>query len=129
MTSVVRSAAKSDYSRIFRSFWTAFVHLFIYFFENFTSIPSGIPSGTQALYVVSLVFACICIFFLPLLEIHMHSRLQNNLCALAAARRMITSLFTGSRLLFAFLARDHAFILLAGNYANHSTCIFLKHIR
>ena len=56
---------------------------------NLTSIPSGTLRGFVSVYVVSLVF----VFLLPLLEIHVHSHVQNNLYAIAAARTMITSLF------------------------------------
>ena len=48
---------------------------------NLTSIPSGTLRGFTGLYVVSLVF----VFLLPLLEIHLHSHVQNNLCAIATA--------------------------------------------
>ena len=81
---------------------------------NLTSIPSGTLRDFVAVYVVSLVF----VFLLPLIEIHVHSHVQNNLCAIAAARTMITSLFAGGRFLHAFLARDHTLILLAGNRGN-----------
>ena len=73
---------------------------------------------SQAVLKNCTLFILYLFFFLPLLEIHVHSLVENNSCALAAARRMITSLFVGGRFLFAFLERDHAFILLAGNYAN-----------
>ena len=81
---------------------------------NLTSIPSGTLKDFVAVYVVSHVF----VFLLPLLEIHVHPHVQNNLCAIAAARTMITSLFAGGRFLHAFLAKDHALILLAGNRRN-----------
>ena len=48
---------------------------------NLTSIPSGTLRAFTGLYVVSLVF----VFLLPLLEIHLHSHVQNNLCAIATA--------------------------------------------
>ena len=48
---------------------------------NLTSIPSGTLRGFVEVYVVSLVY----VFLLPLLEIHVHSHEQNNLCAIAAA--------------------------------------------
>ena len=47
---------------------------------NLTSIPSGTLRGFAIVYVVSLVF----VFLLPLLEIHVHSHVQNNLGTIAA---------------------------------------------
>ena len=48
---------------------------------NLTSIPSGTLWDFTRLYVVSLVF----VFLLPLLEIHVHSHVKNNRCAITAA--------------------------------------------
>ena len=48
---------------------------------NLTSIPSGTLRDFEGLYVVSLVF----VFLLPLLEIHVHPHVQNNVCAITAA--------------------------------------------
>ena len=73
---------------------------------------------SQAVLKNCTLFILYLFFFLPLLEIHVHSLVENNSCALAAARRMITSLFVGGGFLHAFLARDHALILFAGNRAN-----------
>ena len=93
---------------------------------NLTSIPSGTLRGFVSVYVVSLVF----VFLLPLLEIHVHSHVQNNLGTIAAAHEKNDNEFIREWPISSHVSRERS-----GAYPSRwqprkpTTYIILKHIR
>ena len=93
---------------------------------NLTSIPSGTLKDFVAVYVVSHVF----VFLLPLLEIHVHPHVQNNLCAIAAAHKNNDNEFIRGWSISSRFSRERSRAHPSRWQPQEpTTCIILKHIR
>ena len=93
---------------------------------NLTSIPSGTLRGFVSVYVVSLVF----VFLLPLLEIHVHSHVQNNSCAITAAHENNDNEFIREWPISSRVSRERSRTHPSRwQPQKPTTCIILKHVR